>query len=304
MPRKRDLKPGFFKNEDLGEMAPVARLFFAGLWCWADREGRLEDRPRKLKADILAYDDCNGDELMDLLAEKGFVSRYEVDGVKYLQINNFKAHQSPHPNEAASTIPSNVTEEQPTDNVGLTEGQGTCNGNVTDEQVTTNLQVTYKQPSSNLQASDKQVTTNVVAGDKQRTSNPSLSFTSFSSLKTETKRARDEEIVSDVFSTLQNKFGIINTSYRDIVLDMIDQYPHEWIIKAIDRAVEYKKRRIKYLDAILKGWRDEGYEDWQKPWEDDKHGTGKSGNRGGFRKGKAGAKPSDVDWEAEKRNVL
>ncbi|MBP2664963.1 MAG: hypothetical protein H6Q71_2911, partial [Firmicutes bacterium] len=27
MPRKRDLKPGFFKNEDLGEMAPVARLF-------------------------------------------------------------------------------------------------------------------------------------------------------------------------------------------------------------------------------------------------------------------------------------
>ena len=326
MPRKRDLKPGFFKNEDLGEMPPVARLFFAGLWCWADREGRLEDRPRKLKADILAYDDCNGDELMDLLIDKGFVIRYEVDGVKYLQINNFKEHQSPHPNEAASTIPSNVTEEQvdcssvvteeegtsnvepieeqPTDNVGLTEGQDTCNGNVTEEQVTTNLQVTYKQPSSNLQVSDKQVTTNVVAGDKQRTSNPSLSFTSFSSFKTETKRARDEEIVSDVFSTLQNKFGIINTSYRDIVLDMIDQYPHEWIIKAIDRAVEYKKRRIKYLDAILKGWRDEGYEDWQKPWEDDKHGIGKSGNRGSFRKGKAGTKPSAVDWDAEKRNVL
>ena len=51
MPRARNVKPGFFKNELLAECEPLARILFEGLWCEADREGRLEDRPRRLKAE-------------------------------------------------------------------------------------------------------------------------------------------------------------------------------------------------------------------------------------------------------------
>ena len=43
--RTRLLKPGFFMNEELARLPVRARLLFAGLWCLADREGRLEDRP-------------------------------------------------------------------------------------------------------------------------------------------------------------------------------------------------------------------------------------------------------------------
>ncbi|MBP2655706.1 MAG: DnaD-like protein [Firmicutes bacterium] len=293
MPRKRDIKPGFFKNEDLGELPPLARLFFAGLWCWADREGRFEDRPKKLRADILAYDNCDGEELMQLLADRRFVIRYEVDGIRYGQINNFADHQSPHPNEAASAIPVLVNEES-----------GICNLSATEEHVTPTVLVTKGQDASNDIVTDEQVTTNLLATDKQCTCNPYLSFTSYSSFNTETKRARDEETVSEIFTVLQNKFGIINTGHRDLVLDMIDHYPCDWIIQAIDRAVKYKKRRVGYLDAILKGWRDEGYEDLDKPWEVDKDGTSKSGNRGSYRKSKAGTKPSEVDWDAEKQRAL
>ena len=50
MARARNIKPGFFANENLAECDPLARLLFAGLWCLADREGRLEDRPKRIAA--------------------------------------------------------------------------------------------------------------------------------------------------------------------------------------------------------------------------------------------------------------
>jgi len=36
----------------------LARLLYPGLWMLADREGRLEDRPLRIKAEILPYDTC------------------------------------------------------------------------------------------------------------------------------------------------------------------------------------------------------------------------------------------------------
>ncbi len=103
--RARNIKPGFFKNEELAEIEPLGRILFEGLWCMADREGRLEDRPKRIKAEILPYDDCDAEKLLTALAGKGFIVRYSVNGENYLQINNFLKHQNPHPKEADSEIP-------------------------------------------------------------------------------------------------------------------------------------------------------------------------------------------------------
>lgn len=106
MARSRNIKPGFFTNDILGELEPLARLLFAGLWCHADREGRLEDRPKKLKAEILPYDDCDVNRLMQCLHDAGMVLRYVVDGSSYIQIIKFEKHQHPHVKEGASAIPA------------------------------------------------------------------------------------------------------------------------------------------------------------------------------------------------------
>ena len=106
MSRSRNIKPGFFKNDLLAECDPLARLLFAGLWCEADREGRLEDRPKRLKVECLPYDECNVDALLDQLASKGFIVRYVVDGAGFIAIPEFLKHQKPHMKEAASTIPA------------------------------------------------------------------------------------------------------------------------------------------------------------------------------------------------------
>jgi hypothetical protein len=105
MSRARNIKPGFFKNDILAECSPLARILFCGLWCEADREGRLEDRVKRIKADCLPYDDCDVDALLNQLAERGFIDRYAVDGCAYIQVVEFRKHQNPHVKEAASTIP-------------------------------------------------------------------------------------------------------------------------------------------------------------------------------------------------------
>ena len=106
MPRARNIKPGFFMNEELAECDLAARLVFIGLWSLADREGRLEDRPKRIRAFVFPYEDYDVDELLNQLQEHGFIIRYKVEGNKYIQVVNFKKHQRPHPKEAASQIPA------------------------------------------------------------------------------------------------------------------------------------------------------------------------------------------------------
>lgn len=106
MARARNIKPSFFANDDLADITPIGRLLFIGLWTLCDREGRLEDRPRRIKAETLPYDDCDVDELLQSLHDNGFVLRYESEGKKCIQVVNFIKHQDPHYKEKASTLPA------------------------------------------------------------------------------------------------------------------------------------------------------------------------------------------------------
>lgn len=106
MPRIRSVKPGFFKNEVLCELSPWHRLAFEGLWMCADREGRMEDRPKRLKAEIFPYDDLDLDAIIWDLTAAGFVIRYERDGVRLIWVPTFRDHQHPRQDEADSVLPS------------------------------------------------------------------------------------------------------------------------------------------------------------------------------------------------------
>lgn len=113
MARARNIKPGFFLNEELAEVEPLGRILFQALWCLADRRGRLQDRPKRIKAEALPYDDCDVDVLLDALSDKGFVTRYTVDEVRYIQIETFEKHQKTHHNETESVIPPPESEALP-----------------------------------------------------------------------------------------------------------------------------------------------------------------------------------------------
>ena len=68
MARARNIKPAFFRNAELVELSFEARLFFIGLWTAADRDGRLEDRPKQIKMEIFPADSVDCDALLSDLA--------------------------------------------------------------------------------------------------------------------------------------------------------------------------------------------------------------------------------------------
>lgn len=108
MARIRSLKIGFFQNESLCELSSWHRLLFEGLWVLADREGRLEDRPRRIKAELFPYDELDVETLLKDLAQRNFIWRYDADGVPAIAIVNFLKHQRPNVRESVSLIPAPI----------------------------------------------------------------------------------------------------------------------------------------------------------------------------------------------------
>jgi hypothetical protein len=131
--RSRNIKPALFKNEVLGTEDPFLTILFEGLWCAADREGRLEDRPLRIKAEIFPYRhdlDING-YLTDL-ERLEFICRYQVGKQNIIQVIKFLDHQNPHKTEKASILPD-VAErtneiKELHDNVPLTVKEPLNNG--------------------------------------------------------------------------------------------------------------------------------------------------------------------------------
>ncbi len=114
MARARNIKPGLFKNEVLGVADPLYTLLFQGLWLLADREGRLEDRPMRIRAEVFPYrEGLDMESMLGWLEAAGFIQRYQVGGLALIQILNFAKHQNPHKNEPESIY-------SPPDQLGVT----------------------------------------------------------------------------------------------------------------------------------------------------------------------------------------
>jgi len=106
MARIRTIKPGLFDDPELNSLTFAARWLFTGLFCQADRSGRMLDEPLRIKARILPYDNVDADKLLAQLESGGFIVRYESGGKRLLQVTHFDRHQRPHPKEAESEFPA------------------------------------------------------------------------------------------------------------------------------------------------------------------------------------------------------
>ena len=151
MARARNIKPGFFKNELLVDLPAFDRLLFIGLWCLADREGRVEDRPKRVKMELFPCDDYSVDVGLDSLAKAGFIKRYEADGKRVVAITNFLKHQTPHGTEKDSELPDEhgkYTVHERNNNGCVAGAKRATNRAATKEEQTSNEEITLNNVSS------------------------------------------------------------------------------------------------------------------------------------------------------------
>jgi len=107
MARIRTIKPSFFVDDVVAELSHLRRLIFIGLWTLADRDGRLEDKPRIIRATLFPYESAmDMDADLAALGDRGLIRRYVVDGKSYIEVTNFAKHQVPNHREPSSIFPA------------------------------------------------------------------------------------------------------------------------------------------------------------------------------------------------------
>lgn len=96
MARIRSVKPGFWTDSKIVALSPFARLFFIGMWNFAECDmGHVKDDAGALKLLILPTDDVSGDDLLKELLTAGRVVRLDLsDGRTFLHIPRFTDHQN------------------------------------------------------------------------------------------------------------------------------------------------------------------------------------------------------------------
>lgn len=137
MARIRTIKPTFFTSRTVANLPVPVRLTFAGLWTYADDEGRGEDDARLIKAALWPLDDNITPKVVGRhlaqLADEGFICRYETSEGSFLHICKFKRHQRvnrpqpsihPAPPDHGSFTESSVNDPPPLPDDSLPEGKG------------------------------------------------------------------------------------------------------------------------------------------------------------------------------------
>jgi len=128
MSRIRTVKPELFKHEALFDAEMLhqlpLRLAFIGLFTCCDREGRFRWQPRRLKIDILPYDEVDFSQVLDALAASGFIVRYEHQGKLYGCIPSWSRHQVIN-SEIESEIPA--LEDSRIESENLNKNASLCN---------------------------------------------------------------------------------------------------------------------------------------------------------------------------------
>jgi hypothetical protein len=133
--RIRSVKPDFWRDELTGLMDPSVGLFYLGLACYADDEGRFEWNAALIRADLDPYDakwggtSGIGKHLENLRRLKRIV-RYVVGGRTYGFIPTQTKHQKPNrPTESKFPPPPDLlTEDSVSPPGSLTAGEGVGEG--------------------------------------------------------------------------------------------------------------------------------------------------------------------------------
>jgi len=105
MSRIRSIHPGFFTDDELVTVSPIARIFFLGLLVEADDKGAFRWKPLTLKMRILPADNVEIDELLAELCAIDCIRQYEIDGKLYGAIRNFTRFQRPKSPKNLHPIP-------------------------------------------------------------------------------------------------------------------------------------------------------------------------------------------------------
>jgi len=129
--RIRNMKPEFWRSQDITSLPRELRLLFVGLWSYADDNGVGVDDYRQITADLFALEDdlAEARDFVEAglvaIAARGLITRYELKGKRYLFVNTWVKHQRvQNPNLPRYPLPNGEIARPDKNYRGSTEGVG------------------------------------------------------------------------------------------------------------------------------------------------------------------------------------
>lgn len=114
MPRIRTIKPEFWSDPTIATLDFFTRLFYIGLWNFADDYGRGRANAKELNGFIFPNDDVENAQVETALREldaKGRITLYEHEGQRFFQVVHWQEHQKVNrPSESRIQPPDGFTE--------------------------------------------------------------------------------------------------------------------------------------------------------------------------------------------------
>ncbi len=110
MARIRTIKPEFWVDDVMVELTHEARLLFIGLWNFADDEGYIEDKPKRIKMQIFPAESGGVEDSLSALVLSGRLHEYTSEQGALLKVANWELHQKvnrPTPTRFTGIMPQN-----------------------------------------------------------------------------------------------------------------------------------------------------------------------------------------------------
>lgn len=106
--RIRSVKPEFWTDGDMLKLSRDTRLFYIGLWNFADDNGVIENHPLSLKARIFPCDDVDVAKcIQELISVNKLFPYKNGDSKDWMIIVSFAKHQNPdRPRKTNNPLPS------------------------------------------------------------------------------------------------------------------------------------------------------------------------------------------------------
>lgn len=114
MARIRTIKPEFWEDEKIAKLPMACRLFYIGVWNFADDQGVFRGNPAILKSRIFPYDETlrvsEISKWLDALVEARMIIPVSYNNESYFIIRTFHNHQIIDKRYIKTTLPSDVYE--------------------------------------------------------------------------------------------------------------------------------------------------------------------------------------------------
>lgn len=250
MANKRMISSTTWTDEKFITLDDITRLVWFGIITNCDDQGRLQNNPLLIKAQLFPADRKSASLIkasIDRLADIEMITKYEKDGKSLIQINNWWTHQTPSW-ASASLYPA---PDNWVDRVKVHAKGGAIQSLNWDQKggyVATTLEL-HSSYVGATQSIEK------VNGD---VNGESKGDGKVEAAKIAAAGGEKSEAVAAVSKAYESEIGIITAGTSERIKAAVEEYPADWITDAISEAVKYNARNWAYVSKVLARWKAQG----------------------------------------------